>query len=138
MRLGSIIDQIKASCPSFESVDHVLSGTEVTSFPAALVGPVKSTAAPNDALEVNIQRVADLIGVWIVLSRRRDGDADYGAADELDNLRVELRSGLLLFSPDPSEFSPLSYAGGMLAPYAPGASTWREDFVTEHHLRVST
>jgi hypothetical protein len=137
MRLAVVIDQIKAQCPSFSYVGHILESNEEIAYPAALVGPVKSIASENDALEVNIQQVTDLIGVWIVLSRRRDGVLDYGAADELDDLREELRAGLILFSPDPAEYEPLSYAGGMLAPYAPGVSTWREDFKTEFQLRVT-
>jgi hypothetical protein len=134
MRTSDIIARVTALCPSFAHVGHALSAPAALNSPAALVSPVEAKAAATEVLGGTVQRMLDVFGVYIVMARRADGAEDFGVADDLDDLRAELRQALIGFTV--GDYSPLAAGGGRLAPYAPGLTTWREDFTTEHYERV--
>lgn len=136
MRTADIIGRIAASCPSFAFVDHALASSEDMPLPAAMVCPVKAVAATNEALEQGVeQRLTEVFGVYVLLRRRRNGDADAGAADDLDDLRAELQAALIGFYVSGDD-APLALAGGQIDQFAPGIVTWREDFTTYRFVRV--
>ena len=134
MRTKAIIDRIRAECPGFAQVDHALSSAEDLDYPAALVSPVQAQAGPERLLMYHRQIERLTFGVFIMVERRRDGIADAGAADELDDLRAELRAALIGYTPDPARFTGLAAAGGRLDQWRPGIAGWREDFSTEPEI----
>lgn len=136
MRTVDILNRIASACPSFGSVGHALSAPLAMTMPAAMVCPVKAVAATNYALEQGVeQHLTEVFGVYILLKRRTDGDADAGAADDLDDLRAELQAALIGFYVSGDD-APLALAGGQIDQFAPGIVTWREDFTTYRFVRV--
>lgn len=133
MRLSDILSRIRAECPGFAQVDHALSSNEELDYPAALVSPVRAAPLPPRLLGVHSQIEVLTYGVFILVARRRDGVADAGSADILDDLRAELRAALIGWTPDPA-FIELAAAGGQLDQWRPGFAGWREDFATEHEI----
>jgi hypothetical protein len=135
MRTAVIKDRIADQCPAFAFVGHALTAPTTVRQPAALISPIKSIASATEVLGGTFQRVTTIYGVYLVLRRRADGDADAGAADELDDLRGALWAALVGFADDPED-APLAIAGGQMDQYAPGLVTWREDFMTYRYERV--
>ncbi|MFN3646242.1 MAG: hypothetical protein ACK4S2_06970 [Gemmobacter sp.] len=133
MRLRDVISRVRSECPGFAQVDHALSSAEELDYPAALVSPVLATPQPPRLLGVHSQEEVLTFGVFILLQRRRDGDTDAGAADDLDDLRAELRAALIGWTPA-AEFTALAAAGGRLDQWRPGIAGWREDFSTTHEI----
>lgn len=137
MTLGEVISRIQAQCPEFALVDHVLTSPATYPYPVALVGPVRNVGEPPG---INIpggyaQEVSVTFGVYIVLERRQNGVADFGAADAFDALCLSLRTALVNWLPTGC-WQPVMYAGGQLAPYdGSGVVTWREDFSTIFEMR---
>lgn len=137
MTIAEIISRIRAQCPGFALVDHVLTSPITYPYPAALVAPVKNHGAPPF---VNIaggyaQDITTIFGVYIVLERRQNGAADFGQAALFDTLCTSLRAALVNWTPS-GVICPVQYAGGEMAPYDQGVVTWREDFSTEFEMRV--
>ena len=134
MRTKVIIDRIRAECPGFAQVDHALSSSEDLDYPCALVSPVLASAGAERLLGYHSQIERITFGVFILVERRRDGAADAGAADELDDLRAELRAALIGYTPDAAAFDALASAGAKLDQWRPGIAGWREDFFTESEI----
>ena len=136
MRVSDIIARIKAQCPGFVYVDHILTSSATFARPAALVAPVK---AMGMAPRINIpggysQDVEAIFGVYIVLDRKQNGITGAGTADTFDDLTTSLRAALINWAA-PGLIEPVTYAGGDMAPYDTGIVTWREDFRTLTEVR---
>lgn len=137
MTLGEVITRIRAQCPGFAVVDHVLTSPATYLYPTALVGPVRDVANPP---YINIpggyaQDVSTTIGVYFVLERRQNGATGFSEADILDALRLSLRTALVNWAPS-GVIEPLRYAGGQLAPFdGSGVVTWRDDYSTVFEMR---
>ena len=129
MRISDVITRISAECPGFEYVDHILTSAADFARPAALVAPVRSIGARPS---INIpggysQDVELILGVYIVLDRKQNGATGSGAADQFDDLVVDLRAAMINWAAS-GLIEPITYAGGEMAPYEPSVVTWREDF----------
>ena len=138
MKTADVVARIRDLCPNFAHVDHLLMSSTSYDYPAALIAPVENK---GDAPRINIpggyaQDYESLFGVYIVFERRQDGPADNGGADMFDRLCDELRAALINWQPDWA-LSPITYAGGRMAPYDAGIVTWREDFAVSTEVRYT-
>lgn len=136
MRTGAVIGRIEAQCPGFGQVGHALTSAATLTYPAALVSPLKVDTGPPALLGVHSQKVVHRFGIYILLPRVQDGFSGHGAADLLDDLRAELAAALPGWTPQPSVFDALAYAGGQLDRYQETIVCWREDFTTTYELRI--
>lgn len=136
MTTGEWIARIKAQCPIFAEVDHVLTSPAAYPYPAALICPVRNKAAEPNVMIAGAmaQDVQITMGIYVVLERRQNGAADYGAADKFDTACAQLRAALVNWSPS-GAIEPVTYGGGEMAPYGDGVVTWREDFHTIIEMR---
>lgn len=137
MMLGDVITRIRAQCPGFALVDHVLTSPITYPYPTALLAPVRNQGQPP---LVNIpggyaQDVVSTFGVYIVVERRQNGVADFGQGTLFDTLCQSLRTALVNWTP-PGAVQPLMYAGGEMAPYDQGLVTWRDDYSTIFEMRM--
>lgn len=136
MRIADAIARIKAQCPGFAYVDHLLTSSADFDRPAALVAPVRVVGVdPRIFIPGGYsQDVSWILGVYIVLDRRQNGVTGSGTADLFDDLTTSLRAALVNWSA-PATVQPLTYAGGEMAPYGTGLVTWREDFTAISEMR---
>lgn len=139
MRISQIIDRIREECPEFAVVDHALTSPASIAYPAAMVVPVEARGNPPYLFgEGEYHQISHRkIGVYVMIARRQDGDADNGAADDFDALCESVRAALMGWAPD-ARGDVLAYAGGVLAPFAQGSVSWREDFTLSEDLRRIT
>ena len=129
MRISDIIARIKAQCPGFVYVDHILTSSATFARPAALVAPVKNIGiGPRTNIPGGYSQDVEMIfGAYIVLDRKQNGVTGAGTADQFDDLTVSLRAAMINWAAT-GLIEPITYAGGEMAPYETGLVTWRDDF----------
>jgi hypothetical protein len=136
MTIGEMVARVRAECPGFATVTHGYTSASDMPLPAALVAVSKIEAAPNQYVLAHVQRWRVTYSVWILMPRYQDGIVDAGQADLWDSLVGELRTALVAWTPDASEFGPLDFAGGMLDRYSGQIASWRDDYTTETFNRA--
>jgi len=92
LRTSTVLARIRGQCPGFAQVDHALTSAAQNDYPAAFVAIAKMTADPNGLLGVHSQMVRLTVRVYVVVERRQDVGAAFGAADQWDDLVAALRA----------------------------------------------
>lgn len=134
MTLAEIIARIRAECPSFAHVSDSLTSASAFELPAALVEPLRRTAAPAQFVGQHLQTVPYLFGVYVMLERKMPIGAEASPSVSWDVLCAELQTALAGWQPHQFE-APVSYAGGQTARYNDQIACWREDFSTSYQIR---
>lgn len=136
MRTSAVIARIKLLCPGFATVAHALTSAADADLPSALVTPAKMVANPDRLIgALHSQDVMQTFSVYILMQRRQDGDADAGAADDLDDLTDQLRAALPGWAID-ANHAPMQFVGGQLDRFETGLVCWREDYAVEYEIRL--
>ncbi len=101
--------------------------------PAAFVIEERDVASPMDVANEVHQRVDVSLSVFLAVRNAKDSRGQSGA-DDLETLRLAVRTALLGWSPE-SGVAPLLYVGGELFRFEPGLIWWREGWRTDHYIR---
>ena len=134
IRVVQVMDRIRLTCPGFASVDNALTSAATLDYPAALVTPLKVDASQARFTSYHIQKSVQTFGVYLIL--RREQDDPTGPSVEFDDLCAQMRAGLPFWTPDPTLYSPMNFAGGQLDRYRDGIVCWRDDYTIESEIRI--
>jgi hypothetical protein len=136
MRMRLMLNRVIARCPDFATVKHTLVSQADDAMPSAFLSPIEIAAARADMISgAQAQMCTWKFGVYVLIRRRQDEDADFGAVEEFDDLLASLRAALIGWTPDGAMIAPLQYAGGALDKYRDGQVCWRDDFITQIEMR---
>jgi hypothetical protein len=134
MRVGPIVDRLRTKAPRLRQVIPALTGAVPSQYPAAYVFPVSERSDATALLGAHDQRVRVEIAVEIMVRHAMDAATGGPAAEELEDVRDEVRSALAGFTPE-SGMKPLDHVEGRAMSFEAGLVIWRDTWVTEFYRR---
>lgn len=134
MRMSTIVERLRAYCPSLRQVIPALTGAVPSQYPAAYVFPLSERADPNALLGAHDQRVRVDIAVEIMVRHAAEAASGGPAAEQLEDVRDEVRAALAGFVPETGA-RPLDHVEGRAMSFDAGLVTWRDTWATEIYRR---
>jgi hypothetical protein len=135
MRVGPIVERLRAQAPSLRQVIPALTGAVPAQYPAAYVFPLSERADPNALLSAHDQRVRVEVAVEIMVRHAAEAASGGPAAEQLEDVRDEVRAALAGFAPEPGA-RPLDHVEGRVMSFDAGLVTWRDIWATEIYRRA--
>lgn len=135
MRLGPIVDRLKAQASSLRHVGGAANLAALKSAPsrtpAAWVVPVSESAGANVSATIDVaQRIRRRFGVVIAVRDIRDATGEAALDGGLAQARSEIAAALVAWSPDQGSGAIMS-AGGRLLSFSSGVLWWQDEFETD-------
>ena len=132
MDLSLIVARLQGQLTGVKSVgasaDLDVAIDSTVAIPSAFVLPLAESATDMDTAGQTNQRIAQVFGVVLVVSNKRDAKGA-AALDDLKALRLNLRTALVGWVPDASNGEPVHFrAGRLLRLDGDGRLWWIDEF----------